>query len=385
MTTRNVNSSIIVARGVSARGITVARAVTSSLFGDGPPPVLPPDALTAPVVVGFAVPGETLTATPGTYTNSPTITGQWYRGGIGGAPIAGETALTYTAVQVDVMESIYYRETATNVAGAVSQDSNNAQDAIAAFASDSAHIDIFGAIPEALSPNASGALGITAGQSVQRMTGLIYGLSGPVISESVSGQMPVYDVTGGVPGVAFDGSNDRLVHEGTGLATRLSVNWSCELSVTARRSATGQPLWGTALRANATPFQRVCNIAGSGSIPGASNVRNSIRDDANITSNCVMVSSRTAIGTTWALRLSMRRTPTDQTITELQPDSGTNTVAVGTVLSQDRFAFGAFATPTAVSGYANMILHAAAFWDNGTPTNLSVNAARALMDLWSMP
>lgn len=370
-----------VSRRFKTRG-DIERALVAAVFLGSSPPVDPPINTFAPQVSGYVVPAFDLTYTPGIWDNATSITPQWRRNGVA---IPGETGATYTPVQADVGQLIDVLETATGPGGSETASSNTALDTLAGFASDPTHVDIFGAIPETLSPLSSGAYGIVSGQSVQRMTGLIYGAAGPVLSEGVTAQQPIYQVVGGVPEVRYDGGNDRSVHQGTGLASRLSVNWACEMSVTALRNSAVQPLWGTALTTDVTLYQRVCSIAGSGTTPGASNVRNSIRDSTGSISTCIMVSSRAAVGAVWALRLSMRRTPTDQTITEVQPDTGTQTSAVGSVPSQDRFAFGAFATPTSVSGFANMSLHACAFWDAGTPSALSVAAARALFTFWNMP
>ena len=367
-------------RADGSGGFPLVSVVDTGAVGPGPQPA--PVNLFPATLAGYAVPGETITATPGTWTNTTVQTGQWQRDGV---DISGETALTYTAVQADVLVDITYFETATGPGGTETQPSAAAQDAIAGYASDPAHIDIFGAIPETLSPDPTGPFGILPTETVQRMVGLVHGTSGPELVQATITQRPAYQVVAGVRGLAFDGGNDALIHAGTGLASRLAVNWSCEISVTARRAASTQPVWGTALSSNSTPFQRCANIAGSGSVPGASNVRTTIRADNNSSSTCVMTSSRQAVGTTWALRLSLRRTPTDQEITEVQPDSGTNTDSVGSVVTQDRIAMGAFATPTGVTGYINAIIHAVAYWDNGTPTALSVASARALFTHWGMP
>lgn len=78
----------------------------------------------APVVSGTAVAGQTLTATPGTWTGTPTptVTGNWQRNGVN---ISGATALTYNVNNTtDVGQNITYEETASNSAGTVTADSN---------------------------------------------------------------------------------------------------------------------------------------------------------------------------------------------------------------------------------------------------------------------
>lgn len=84
-----------------------------------------PENVTAPIVTGTAVVGETLTTTDGTWTGTPepTFSYQWYRGAI---PISGATNSTYTLVQADAgnTSNIKCVVTATNSAGSASADSN---------------------------------------------------------------------------------------------------------------------------------------------------------------------------------------------------------------------------------------------------------------------
>lgn len=84
--------------------------------------VVAPVNTVAPVASGTARVGETLTTTDGTWTGSPTFTYQWRRGGVN---IASATNSTYVLVTADVGQAIDCNVTATNAAGAVSQDSNN--------------------------------------------------------------------------------------------------------------------------------------------------------------------------------------------------------------------------------------------------------------------
>ena len=341
----------------------------------------PLPANTNPVTAnGYVVTGQVLTLTAGTWTNAASLAYQWFRNG---TPISGETSVTYTVIQADILQLIQVRETATNPTGSVAIDSNNALNAFDAFASDPAHIDIYAAEASALSTAASGPLGgIVTGQAVQRWGGMIYGLTGPVVSEAVLTSRPSFTTVAGASSVRFDGNNDRLIHDGVGLASRLAVNWSCEISSTYLKSSTSQPIWGTALTSNSTPFQRVAMANAA----AANTVRNTIRDDNSATSASIMTSTRTPnSGVPWSFRQSHRRTPTDQSITELQPNSGTSTASVGPVATQDRIAFGAFATPTSVAGFCFVAIHAMAFWDTGTPTALSVEASRCLFTHWNMP
>ncbi len=74
-----------------------------------------------PGISGTAEEGQTLTETPGSWTNDPTsLTYQWLRcstAGSGCSAITGATGKTYTPGAVDVGRTIRVQETATNSAG----------------------------------------------------------------------------------------------------------------------------------------------------------------------------------------------------------------------------------------------------------------------------
>jgi len=74
-----------------------------------------------PSISGTVGHGGVLTATPGTWTGSPSITGQWYAGA---SAISGETGTTYTVDRADggFFSGLTYRET-DSVSG-TSADSN---------------------------------------------------------------------------------------------------------------------------------------------------------------------------------------------------------------------------------------------------------------------
>lgn len=84
---------------------------------------IPPSNTVAPVILGTAVVGQTLSSTTGTWigTPIPTYTYQWYRGA---TPISGATSSTYTLVQADATFSVTCVVTATNPAGIASATSN---------------------------------------------------------------------------------------------------------------------------------------------------------------------------------------------------------------------------------------------------------------------
>lgn len=93
--------------------------------GSSGPATLPVNTV-APVISGTR--GGTLTATPGTWTGTPTLTYQWQRF-IGGAwaDITGATATTFVDDDASIVTSIYdvrARETATNAAGTATANSN---------------------------------------------------------------------------------------------------------------------------------------------------------------------------------------------------------------------------------------------------------------------
>lgn len=81
-----------------------------------------PSVVTAPTILGTAQQGQTLTATTGSWTGSPTPTYayQWRRSGV---DVAGATASAYILGASDVGATISVRVTATNTAGSASADS----------------------------------------------------------------------------------------------------------------------------------------------------------------------------------------------------------------------------------------------------------------------
>ncbi len=90
---------------------------------------LPPANTTLPVISGTAEDGETLSATTGTWTGTPTLTYgyQWRRCDASGAScsdISGATASTYDLVAGDVGATIRVVVTATNAAGNASASSS---------------------------------------------------------------------------------------------------------------------------------------------------------------------------------------------------------------------------------------------------------------------
>jgi hypothetical protein len=75
-----------------------------------------------PAITGTAQVGETLTATPGTWTGreTPSLSYQW---NVDGSPVPGANALTYQPVAADEGDTITVTVTGTNWAGAASATS----------------------------------------------------------------------------------------------------------------------------------------------------------------------------------------------------------------------------------------------------------------------
>lgn len=80
-----------------------------------------------PAITGTAQVGQTLTATPGTWSGepTPTLSYQWFRDdGVDDIPISGATGLTYELTAEDEGSVVFVRETAVNRVGAMFADSN---------------------------------------------------------------------------------------------------------------------------------------------------------------------------------------------------------------------------------------------------------------------
>jgi hypothetical protein len=105
--------SLVISLGLAIQRPTAAAATL--------PAAAPPVNAALPVITGAATQGQTLTASPGTWTNGPTgFAWQWQRGG---AAIAGATAGTYTAGAADVGSALAVTVTAGNAVGSASATS----------------------------------------------------------------------------------------------------------------------------------------------------------------------------------------------------------------------------------------------------------------------
>lgn len=92
-------------------GLSLGLACDGNVSGSGP---APPVNTVLPSITGTATEGQTLTASAGTWTGSPTYSYQWERAG---AAIDGATASTYLLVSADVGSTITVTVTATNAGG----------------------------------------------------------------------------------------------------------------------------------------------------------------------------------------------------------------------------------------------------------------------------
>ena len=88
--------------------------------------LIPPPQLTAnPSVGGGTQLGQTLLASNGSWTNNPTLTGQWQRcHGFSCTSISGATANSYTLTGSDVGSAVRFHVTASNSGGSAAADSN---------------------------------------------------------------------------------------------------------------------------------------------------------------------------------------------------------------------------------------------------------------------
>jgi len=105
--------------GVNSYGTGTASSTATASTAALPAPTV----ISAPTIAGSAQTGSVLTASHGSYTNSPSsYTGQWIWGDTSAA-ISGATAMTYTPVAGDAGHTLEYVETAINSSGSVSSTS----------------------------------------------------------------------------------------------------------------------------------------------------------------------------------------------------------------------------------------------------------------------
>ncbi|HEX8066223.1 MAG TPA: hypothetical protein VF520_06835 [Thermoleophilaceae bacterium] len=120
----DVGSTIrVVVTGTNAAGSSSATSAQTAVVA-----AAPPVNTSLPTIGGTATDGQTLTATTGTWTGTPTITyaRQWRRcdaAGASCADISGATGTTYVLTSADVGSTIRVVVTATNSAGSASATS----------------------------------------------------------------------------------------------------------------------------------------------------------------------------------------------------------------------------------------------------------------------
>jgi thermitase len=109
---------------------TLTSALSQPVGGSAPPPPPPPASpanTTLPTVSGSAQDGQTLSASTGTWSGSPSSYGyQWQRcdsSGAGCSSVAGATAASYAVTSADVGATMRVTVTATNSAGSASATS----------------------------------------------------------------------------------------------------------------------------------------------------------------------------------------------------------------------------------------------------------------------
>lgn len=112
--------------------------------------VAPVNSVAPALAVGSVEPGQVVSTSTGTWSNTPTsYTYQWYRGA---SPIGGATANTYTLQNADNDQSIKCRVTAINAGGSTAADSNSNSVAFTPQLTSAAVIGFSGTLPQLVTP-----------------------------------------------------------------------------------------------------------------------------------------------------------------------------------------------------------------------------------------
>jgi hypothetical protein len=186
----------------------LTRSITRSIFeaGNGPT-IVPPANQIPPTITGTLLVGDTLTATPGTWSNADTVAAEWYVDGVA----TGNTSTTYVIQLADAGLLIEYRETATNAGGSVQ--------AVASVTADDLTANV-----EALFPKYSGVGGMwdftDASTLAQNSDGTgVVGVGDPVgyVTDIHTGAYPLSQITASKrptyngAGITPDGVDDAFI------------------------------------------------------------------------------------------------------------------------------------------------------------------------------
>ncbi len=161
----------------------------------------------APVASGTATVGSTLSTTNGTWTGTASIafTYQWRRNG---SNIGAATASTYVVVMADATTAIDCVVTGTNTFGAASQDSNDITIGSADY-----RTNLW------CEYDASQLIGYSNNDPVSTWPDLAGNAVAHDLTSSGGATSPLYktNILNGLPGIKFDGINDVLARNFTGL------------------------------------------------------------------------------------------------------------------------------------------------------------------------
>lgn len=200
---------------VTATNIAGSVNATANEVGPIASAAILPANTVAPVVSGFVAVGQTLTSTTGTWTGTPTPT-YTYQWKSDGSNIGGATSSTYVVQTGTVATTLRCDVTATNIAGAVTQASNNIESPLKTILADARLIDI-----RTARGNADVYFGLDAasnGQPVGSWTGHM----GLAATQATTGNKPTR-VSGGVD---FDGTDDFMRLSATEEAEFATVGWT---------------------------------------------------------------------------------------------------------------------------------------------------------------
>lgn len=221
---------------VTATNIVGSVNATANEVGPIASAAILPANTVAPAVSGFVAVGQTLTSTTGTWTGTPTPTYS-YQWKSDGSNISGATSSTYVVQTGTVATTIRCDVTATNLAGAVTQASNNIESPLKTILADSRLVEI-----RTARGNSDVYFGLDAtsnGQPVGSWTGH----KGLAATQSTTGAKPTR-IAGGVD---FDGTDDWLEVSSTEEAEFAAVGWTVLVCLRDNPTpSTNRIIWGAA-------------------------------------------------------------------------------------------------------------------------------------------